>query len=220
MTVFDYTSPMNQIGFQFALNWNLIHIKIFLEVRLNFIGPLLITPGYCFVCNSCNYHVIIRIMRNRSCLNDNVFDSLTIATFTLNAAVWEKILLVQFSQITENAFAQSDYLYGGAVSGSSRFAFVTSFLGRSHFVHPGATISIVASEYEAGFGMDADLIVESAIGHMLVDLSSGVSLSEAETLKMHHESFLNYFVQRLILKPFLYRHIMRKHNLNYNRSCN
>lgn len=149
-------------------------------------------------------------MRNRSCLKDDVFDIFTVATFTLNAAIWKKILLVQFSQVTEDAFAQSDYLYGGAVSGSSRFAFVTGFLGRSHFVHPGATIGIVAAEYEAGFGVDADLIVESAIGHMLVDLSPGVSLPEAETLKMHRESFLNYFVQRLILKPFLHRHTMRK----------
>lgn len=141
-------------------------------------------------------------------MNDNVSDALTVTTFTLNAAVWEKILLVQFSQIAENALAQSDYLYGGAVSGSGRFALVTSFLGRSHFVHPGAAISIIAAEYEAGFGMDADLIVKSAISHMLVDLSPGVSLSEAETLKMYRESFLNHFVQRLILKPFLFRHII------------
>lgn len=129
--------------------------------------------------------------------------SLTVATFTLNAAIREKILLIQFSQKTKNAFAQADYLYGGAVSRGGRFAFVTSFLGRSHLVHPGAAIGIVAAEYEAGFGMNADLIVESAVDHVLIDLSSGISLSEAETLEMYCESFLNYFVQRLILKPFL-----------------
>lgn len=143
-------------------------------------------------------------MRNRLHSNNDVLGILTVATFTLNTAVREKILLVQFSQKTENAFAQSDYLYGGTVSGSGRFTFVTSFLGRSHFVHPSATISIGAAEYEAGFRMNTDLIVKSAIGHVLVDLSPGVSLSEVETLKMYRESFLNYFLQWLILKPFLY----------------
>lgn len=137
-------------------------------------------------------------------LDEVVLGILTVATFTLNAAVREKILLIQLSQKTKNTFAQSDYFYSGAVSRSSRFAFITSFFGRSHLVHPGATIGIVAAEYEAGFGVNADLIIKSAVGHVLVDLSPGISLSEAETLKMYCESFLNYFVQRLILKPFLY----------------
>lgn len=134
-------------------------------------------------------------MHGRLRLNDDILGILTVATFTLNAAVREKILLVQFSQKTENAFAQSDYLYSGAVSRGGRFTFVTSFLGRSHFVHPGAAISIGTAEYETSFGMNANLIVESAIGHVLVDLSPGVSLSEVETLEMYCESFLNYFLQ-------------------------
>lgn len=112
----------------------------------------------------------------------------------LNTAVREKILFVQFGQKTENAFAQPNYLYSGTVSGGSWFAFITSFFRRSHLVHPGTAISIVATEYETCFGMNTDLIVESTIGHVLIDLFPGVSLSEAETLKMYRESFLNYFI--------------------------
>lgn len=128
---------------------------------------------------------------------------LTVATFTLNAAIREKILLVQFGQKSEDALAQSDQLHGGTVSGSCRLAFVTGFLGRAHLVHPGAAIGVVPAKNETCVRMNSDLIIEPAIRHMLVDLFSSVSFPEAKTLKVYRESFLDYFVQRLILKPFL-----------------
>lgn len=114
---------------------------------------------------------------------------------TLDAAVRKEILIEQVGQETQNAFAEADYLHRGAVPGCGRFPLVTSLLRGSHLVHPGAAIGVIAAEHKAGVRINADLIVESAIAHVLVDVPSGESLSEAETLEVYRENFLHHAAQ-------------------------
>lgn len=97
----------------------------------------------------------------------------------MDTTVREEILLVEFGEKTESALTESDNLDRGTISWSRGLSLVTGFLRRSHFVHPRTTVGVVATEYKTGVRVNADLIVEATIGHLLVDLPAGVSLAEA-----------------------------------------
>lgn len=66
VTVFEYTSSMDQIGFRLVLCRNLIYVKVLFEIYLNSVGPLLVTPSYCLAYSSCI--IIIR----KKCKVNNV----------------------------------------------------------------------------------------------------------------------------------------------------
>ena len=67
--------------------------------------------------------------------------------------------------------------------GRGRCAFVSRLLARSHLVHPRAAVVHVPAEDEACLQVDADLVVEPLVEHMLVNFAPCVPLAKLQSLE-------------------------------------
>ena len=67
--------------------------------------------------------------------------------------------------------------------GRGRCAFVSRLLARSHLVHPRAAVVHVPAKDEACLQVDADLVVEPLVEHVLVNAATGVPLAKLQTLE-------------------------------------
>ena len=77
------------------------------------------------------------------------------------------------------------YKYRGLVTypWRGRNAFVTRLLARSHLVHPGAAVVHISAKDEACLEVDADLVVEPLVKHMLVNFAPCVPLAKRQSLQ-------------------------------------
>ena len=66
--------------------------------------------------------------------------------------------------------------------GSGRSPFVSRLSTRSHFIHPRAAVVYVSAEDEARLEVDADLVVEPLVHHVLVNAPPRIPLSKLQPL--------------------------------------
>ena len=63
-----------------------------------------------------------------------------------------------------------------------RCSFVSRLLARPHLIHPCTAVIHVSAEDEARLEVDADLVVEPFVDHVLVDAAPRIPLSKLEPL--------------------------------------
>jgi hypothetical protein len=112
-------------------------------------------------------------------------------TGNINALEGESALGRELGDPSQCALQQSGDLDGRSVSRRSRETLVTSLVRRSHLVLPSTTVVSVTTKDDTSLPVNVDLLVESLVLHVHVQVRSSIVLSEFDTLGVSLKNLLN-----------------------------